>query len=121
MNSKDAVGLSDFFAKYPNRRFPFSSETRKGVLKKHLMSWMKSIEKAENLLDDYIDMTNQLDEVFKYYEYEEGIYPMCEDCDDIDKCYLIKRIHKKGKLYHQLPMDVASRINDHYKKAIRLS
>jgi len=120
LNSKSAISLSDFLVKYPNRRFPFSSETRDGTLKKHLVSWIKKIEQAQNHLDDYIKMTKQLNQVFKYHEYEEGMYSTCENCKNIDKCYLTKRIHKKGKLYHQLPKDVASRINNHYKRAIEI-
>jgi len=120
VDSQSAIDLSKFLAKYPNPRFPFSSETRKGILKRHLMSWLKQLEKTENLLDIYIDMTKQLDQIFKYHEFEEGIYPICEDCKRIDECYLTKRVHTKGKLYHQLPEDIAVRINDHYKKTLKI-
>lgn len=121
VNSKSAISLADFLAKYPNHRFPFSSETRNGIFKKHLMSWAKKIEKSQNHLDDYIEITRQVDKIFKYNEYEDGMYYLCEDCEDVDKCYLTKRINKKGKLYHQLPEDIASRINDFYKKAIKIA
>lgn len=120
VNSESAINLSDFLKKSRNPRFPFSSETRNGIFGKTLNHWIEEIRSAQNFLSDYINVTRQLDKLFKYYEFEEGIYPICNGCATVEKCLLAKRIHKKGKLYHQLPEDIASRINSHYKKVIKI-
>jgi len=99
---KSAIDLSGFLKESHNQRFPFSTETKRGSFRKHLNNWVEKIRKSQNFLDDYINITKMLDKLFKYYEFEEGIYPMCNDCIDTDECHLIKRIHGKGKLYHQL-------------------
>ena len=117
---KSAINVSDFLIRSQNYRFPFSSETKKGSFREHLEDWVERIGKAQNLLDDYITVTKLLDKFFRYYEFEEGIYPVCKDCTASDECPLIKRIHKKGKLYHQLPEDIARRINSYYKRAIKI-
>lgn len=116
-NQENAVNLSDFLNKTGYYRVDFSSETKNGAYEKSLYRWMKKIRSTKNLLTDYVKVTNNLNGLLKYYEYEEGIYPMCSNCADADKCYLIKRIKKKEKLYHQLPKDIAKRINKYYKKA----
>lgn len=119
-NLEAAINISDFLANSRNYRFSFSSETKNGIYQKYLNTWMEKIKSAQNFLDDYINLTKKLDKLFKYYEFEEGIYPICSDCTDVDKCLLTKRIQKKGKLYHQLPEDIASRINSHFKSVIKI-
>ena len=121
VNQESAINISDFLMKSRNPRFPFSSESRNGIFRKHLNNWVRKIESSQNFLDDYISVTKNLDKIFKYYEFEEGIYPICNDCIDIGKCHLTKRIHKRGKLYHQLPEDIASRINRYYKSSVTIN
>jgi hypothetical protein len=113
---KEAIDLSGFLTRFPNPRFPFSSETGDGKHKEYLEQLKKKISLARNRFDQYVEITKKLDKLFKYYEFEEGIYDVCENCSSIDKCLLIKRINKKGKLFHQLPVDIAIKINKHFKK-----
>ena len=120
VDSKKAVDLSRFLKDSRNPRFAFSSETRSGIFGKSLSLWLEEIRSAENLFGAYVDVTKKLDKLFKYYEFEEGLYPICNDCTDIERCPLAKRIRKKGKLFHQLPEDIASRIDDHYKRVIKM-
>lgn len=120
VNLKNAIDLSDYLAKSRNYRFWFSSETRNGAYREYLNYCKEKIDSAQNLFNDYVDITKELDKIFKYYEFEEGPYHICESCMN-EKCFLMKRIRKKGKLYHQLPAPIADRINKYYKKAIRIA
>jgi hypothetical protein len=115
VDSKNAIDLSGFLSRFPNHRFPFSSETHDGCLREYLEQWRKKIGSGRNRLDRYVKLTRQLDRLFKYYEFEEGIYEVCEGCSSINKCLLVKRIHKKGKLFHQLPVDIALKVNKYFK------
>ena len=113
---EEAINLSSFLARFPNlRRFPFSSETEEGGLRDFLEQWRKKIRSSHNRLNQYIHITKELDRLFKYYEFEEGIYEICEGCPNTASCFLIKRINKKGKLFHQLPADIAHRVNRYFK------
>ena len=114
-----AIDISVFLKRHGYYRSPFSSETKDGAFEKTLSQWKEKIRTAQNVLDDYIAVTKGLGNSFKYYEFEEGTYPLCRDCAEIDRCLLTKRIRKKGKLYHQLPKDIARRINRHYKRTIK--
>jgi len=118
---RGAIDISDFLMKSRNYRFPFSSETNNGVFRDELNSWKEKIESTQNFLTNYIDLTKKLNGIFKYHEFDNEIYTLCDDCADIDKCPLIRRVHKKGKLYHQLTEDIAHRINDYYKRVIKIS
>lgn len=113
---ENAISLSDFLRESGNYRFSFSSETKKGSYKDYLVDWIVRIEEAQNHLDDYIDVTTALKNLFRYYEYEEGMYATCDGCTETDSCPLTRRINKKGKLYHRLPKDIAGRMNSYYKR-----
>jgi hypothetical protein len=114
-NLENAPSLSSFLEKYRNPRFLFTSETKNGEFNRLLDNWRNRIDAAPNLFSAYVEETKQLDRLFKYYEFDDQIYETCEDCSEIKRCPLMKRIHKKGKLYHQLPEDVALRIERYYR------
>jgi len=117
---KSAIKLSDFLKESRNRRFSFSSETKNGFYRKDLEDWVARIGEAQNRLDDYINATRTLERFFRYYEYEDGMYTVCNDCVEIDNCPLIRRINRKGKVYHQLPEEIARRIDSYYKGTIEV-
>lgn len=112
---ENAPDLSSFLDQYHNRRFFFSSETRNGKFNHLLGDWIDSLKSAPNLFPLYVTTTKQLDRLFKYYEFNDRIYEPCESCSETDKCPLVRRIRKKGKLYHQLPKDIALRIRRYYR------
>ena len=123
LDLKSAINISDFLLKTNYYQIPFSSETKEGSFRELLYDWMEHIQKEQNFLNDYINVTKRLDGLFQYNEYEESKergYPICDNCANIDECPLIRRIHKKGKLYHQLPRNIADTINSHHKRVIRL-
>jgi len=115
VRAQDAVDISKFLKLSSNYGLPFDSETQKGIFKKDLSSWKEKISSSQDCLKDYVDVTKQLDRLFKRNEFEEGVYAECADCPSQSECFLVKRINKKGKLYHQLPDDIAQRINRFYK------
>jgi hypothetical protein len=115
VNIQNSIDVSGFLRNYPYYMVPFSSETRNGIHKETLEEWVRILDRSPNQLEDYIALTKHLEEAFNYCEYENGVYSICRDCADKKKCYLAKRIDKKGKVCDQLPKDVAFRINRHYK------
>lgn len=115
VNLQSSIDLFDYLKRSGNRRFSFSSETKEGRFKCQLEDWVKKLKKEVNYLEEYKRSTQEIEKIFKYYEYEEGIYPVCEGCLELEKCYLPKRIVKKGKLCNQLP-EYAAKINDHFKR-----
>jgi len=117
---ENAPDLLSYLKEYHNRRFFFSSETEDGEFDRLLSKWRDMISSAPNLLPTYIMETKRLDGLFKYYEFNDGIYQKCEDCQQTQKCPLMKRINKKGKLYHQLPKDIALRIGKYYRSLGKL-
>lgn len=70
-NLENAPSLSSFLDRYRNYECPFSSETRQGEFSPLLADWRTRISSAPNLLSNYIRATNQLDRLFKYYEFDE--------------------------------------------------
>jgi hypothetical protein len=120
LNMDDAIDLSTFIAKSGNRRFPFSIEIDDGAYEGLLQNWTKKIKDDHNFFDQYLTVTKHLKKVFKYYEFEDSLYPLCDGCKETKSCPLAKRISKKGKLYHRLPKNIAAKINNHYKKTIKL-
>lgn len=119
VNLENAVDISDFLQKSRNYRFPFSNETENGAYSKYLNYCRKKIESSQNLLNDYVSVTEELNKIFKYNEFNEGPYGICKDCEN-DKCLLLKRIRIKGKLLHQLSRDVADKIHRYYKETTKL-
>lgn len=120
LDIENAIDLSDFLVKSRNRRFPFSSETKEGAFEGLLHDWTKRIEEECNFFDQYVNVTKSLKKIFKYCEFEDGVYPLCSKCKETKKCPLIRRIRKKGKLYHRLPNNIAAQINNYYKKMIKI-
>jgi hypothetical protein len=112
---EDAVNISKFLKLSSNYGLPFDSDTQNGVFKKDLSSWKEKINSSRNYLKDYVGATKWLDQVFKRNEFEKGMYAECVDCPHNNECFLVRRINKKGKLYDQLPEDIAERINRYYK------
>ena len=78
------------------------------------------LEKCDNKLNDYKQLTERLEQVFNYFEYDEGMYPICNCCARAENCFLTKRIKKRGKLCDQLPNEVSKIIDAYYKERIRL-
>jgi hypothetical protein len=118
VDAKDAVDISEFQRINNTYRFWFSSETRNGAFHKDLNSWKKKISMSQNRLKDYAEITERLEKIFKLNEFEEGMYGECKGCTHSAKCFLAKRIHRRGKLYHQLPRSIARKINRFYKSNI---
>lgn len=115
-----AIDISDFLMETRFYRVRFSSETNDGEFRDELNSWKEKIKSAQNFLDNYIKVTKELSRIFKYHEFDEENYTPCDGCVDIQKCPLIRRIHGKGKLFHQLPEDIAGKINSHFKKIVQV-
>jgi|SRR5271157_3912745 len=112
---ENAPSLSSFLDRYRNRRFAFSSETRNGEFSRLLDDWRNKISSAPNHLPLYVEATKRLDRLFKNCEFEDGVYETCEACAEIEKCPLMKRIRKKGKLCNQVPKGIALRIGRYYR------
>lgn len=118
VDAKDAVDISKFQKTNSTYRWYFSSETHDGIFRKDLNSWKTQISLSRNRLKDYAQVTERLEKILKLNEFEEGIYGECEGCVHSAKCFLVKRIHRKGKLYDQLPPGIAQKINRFYKSHI---
>lgn len=118
---QESIDTSDFLRKYPYYMTAFSTETNDGLHRQQLEDWVATLEKCDNKIDAYKDLTKRLEQIFNYFEYDEGPYIVCKGCASLEICYLTKRIKNKGKLYDQLPEEVSKIINAHYKERIRLN
>jgi hypothetical protein len=112
---QDVIDVSGFLDKYNYYMTPFSTETKNGSHRQQLEDWVTALRKCDNKLGAYIDLTKRLEQIFNYFEYEKGIYPVCKGCTGSERCYLVKRIKKNGKIFDQLPEDISKIINDYYK------
>jgi len=115
---ESSIDVTHFLRKYFLYRPPFNSETKSGKYRENLFKWISDIKDSENQIDFYIKETKRLEMISKYYEFETGIYQICHDCKVQNSCPLIKRIMKKGKLYHQIPKNIARTMNKYYKNRI---
>ncbi len=85
-----------------------------------IINKINEIESKNNLLDDYIKETRKLEDIFHYYEYKDGYYSQCDECKGKNKCKLIKRINKEGKLKNRLPDEISNIINEHYMSILKI-
>ena len=114
VDDNQAIDISDFLKKTGMYISRFNSETHGSKYHNLFLNYIDEINNMENRIDDYKEETIRLEKIFKYYEFEEGIYEPCIKCKSTKKCSLIKRI-KYCKLYHNLPKKISEIINEHYK------
>jgi hypothetical protein len=112
---RGSIDVSGFLHKFPYYMTPFSTETRNGLHRQQLEDWVAMLKKCDSKLEAYKDLTKRLEQIFNYFEYESGPYSICKGCASLEKCYLTKRIQKKGKVYDQLPEEISSIISRYYK------
>ena len=111
----DAIDVTNFVIKNKYYR-PFSSKANNGKYHNMYIKFIETMEDKENYIDEYINETSRVESIFQYYEFENGVYQICNKCTMQKKCHLIKRINNKGKLFNRLPKTIADIIKNHYKE-----
>jgi len=112
----DAIDISHYTQISNNYQFPIDTESKKNINKLYLSDWLNKIKEKDNYIEDYINETNTIQEIFLKNEFYQGIYKRCIKCTVKEKCPLIYRIKNKKKLYERLPNDIADRINKYYNR-----
>lgn len=115
LEEKDAIDITDFLKERNYYITRMNSDTDREGLHKKYLGYIDEMKSKPNKLDQYIEETNRINEVFKSYEYEDGEYPICENCASKNQCCLIKRIKSAKKLYHNLPQGISKIIREHYQ------
>ena len=121
LRESNAIDVTDFLKKTGYYRFPFSIDAGGGVHYGFIMNCIKEMKKKDNEYKNYVEETKRLENLFKYYEFEDGVYECCVDCGNQEKCLLVKRISSKGKLHDSLPLKISEIIRAHYKTKGSLS
>lgn len=111
----EAINISDFLYKYNYYQIKFNSYTDGGIHHDRFMNYISMMDDMENVIIDYKKETDRINKIFKYFEFEPGVYPICNECTNQKKCPLIKRINSNGKLYDNLPPKISDIIRRHYK------
>jgi hypothetical protein len=115
LTENDALDISDYLKKYNLYISRFNSLTNEGIHNKYFLNIISHVGKKNNYIDKYIKETQKLENIFHYFEFEEGYYEKCIKCNSKNICPLIKRINKVGKLCDRLPNKITNIIREHYK------
>ncbi len=115
LNENDSIDVTDFLKRTKYYRFPFSIEAGGGAHYGFIMNCINEMSEKDNEYRNYVEETTRLENLFKYYEFEDGIYECCNGCSSQDKCPLVKRISSKGKLNDSLPPKISEIIREFYK------
>ena len=111
LTSDNAIKLKKFI------RYPLYSD---GKHTDKLELWLEEILNShKNDIQSYCRETSRLKTIFKYYEFDRKCYDPCNNCIE-EKCYLKKRINSKKKLFAHTYDDSARRMEEYYKKSIRI-
>jgi len=120
LNENDAFDISKILKKYNLYISRFNSLTNGGIHNEYFLGVISNAYNKINYIDRYIEETRKLENIFHYYEFEEGFYKKCVECNSKNICPLIKRINKQGKLYDRLPNKITDIIRNHYKSNLKM-
>ena len=120
VGNDQAIDITEFLKKTRMYISRFSSETHNWKYHNIFLNYIELMNDMENKLTEYIDETKRIEKIFKYYEFEEGLYNICQTCMKKQHCPLAKRSNKY-KLHHNLPEKVSDLINDFYKSTIKIN
>jgi hypothetical protein len=110
----NSVDTREYVEETGNVRFPFYSD--KNVEIRNLMTkWVETLDEKPNRLNDYISTTRELFKKVRLNEFNDGPYTDCINCH-AEKCFLLKRIDKHGKIFNQLHPEVAKRLCLRFKQ-----
>lgn len=120
VGDNEAIDITKFLYEKGWYQSKFKSDTHNGKYHNKFMTYIENMSEMDNRLQEFIDETNRLERIFKYYEFKEGLYEPCIKCTNKKSCQLVKRVNKY-KLHNNLPVKISEIINAYYNENIDIN